>query len=331
MHVYRGLPNDMEKLPSAIAIGNFDGVHTGHQALIESVVQAAHDRALLPSVVTFEPHPREVLGGKPLPRISTLADKAEMMLKLGIERIYVLPFSKKMASLTAAQFVEQVLCGGLNARWVTVGRDFRFGSDRAGDVNSLADFGKTHGFETFIQPLLFHSGDKVSSSRIREALAQGDLYEVHLMLGRRYSITGRVIHGAALGRTIGFPTLNIAPIPPGSRAEPAAKGVYAVLVEGLGPGICRGVASMGVKPTVTDSARWLLETHVFDWKGDAYGKYVKVTLIEKLRGEQKFSSLEALRAQINDDALRARRRLGDAALLVPFPSEQSTISCTTGQ
>ena len=320
MHVYRGLPSHLAKLPSAVAIGNFDGVHTGHQALLESVVQAAHDRGLLPSVVTFEPHPREVLGGKPLPRISTLTDKVEMMRRLGIERIYMLPFTKRTAAFTAQQFVEVVLLEGLDARWVTVGRDFRFGSDRTGDVDSLTAFGKTLGFETYVSPLLFHGSDKVSSSRIREALARGDLYEAQLMLGRRYSISGRVIHGAELGRTIGYPTLNIAPIPPGSHARPAATGVYAVLVEGLGPAVYRGVASMGVKPTVTSAGRWLLETHVFDWKGSAYGKCVKVTLIEKLRDEQKFSSLDELKAQINDDALRARRRLGDAAQLTPFPS-----------
>lgn len=310
MHVFRGLPHPLLKRPSAVAIGNFDGVHLGHQALLQSVVHAASERGLVPSVVTFEPHPREVLGADPLPRISTLLDKIEAILATGIERIYIMPFSRRMAALSASEFVEDILVDGLDTRWLMVGEDFRFGSDRTGDVESLHAFGAEHHFEVFASPLVFHGTSKVSSTRIREELAKGDLYEAYLMLGRRYTMTGRVIHGAALGRTLGYPTLNLAPIPPGSRARPAVTGVFAVRVEGLGPSIRPAVASIGIKPTVTNERRWLLETHVFDWSGSAYGKYVRVHFVEKLRDEKKFGSIEELRAAIESDALRARRILG---------------------
>ena len=310
MHVFRGLPHPLLKRPSAVAIGNFDGVHLGHQALLKSVVHAASERGLVPSVVTFEPHPREVLGADPLPRISTLLDKIEAILATGIERIYIMPFSRRMAALSASEFVEDILVDGLDTRWLMVGEDFRFGSDRTGDVESLHAFGAEHHFEVFASPLFFHGTSKVSSTRIREELAKGDLYEAYLMLGRRYTMAGRVIHGAALGRTLGYPTLNLAPIPPGSRARPAVTGVFAVRVEGLGPSIRPAVASIGIKPTVTNERRWLLETHVFDWSGSAYGKYVRVHFVEKLRDEKKFGSIEELRAAIESDALRARRILG---------------------
>lgn len=310
MHVFRGLPHPLLKRPSAVAIGNFDGVHLGHQALLQSVVHAASERGLVPSVVTFEPHPREVLGADPLPRISTLLDKIEAILATGIERIYIMPFSRRMAALSASEFVEDILVDGLDTRWLMVGEDFRFGNDRTGDVESLHAFGAEHHFEVFASPLVFHGTSKVSSTRIREELAKGDLYEAYLMLGRRYTMAGRVIHGAALGRTLGYPTLNLAPIPPGSRARPAVTGVFAVRVEGLGPSIRPAVASIGIKPTVTNERRWLLETHVFDWSGSAYGKYVRVHFVEKLRDEKKFGSIEELRAAIESDALRARRILG---------------------
>ena len=239
-----------------------------------------------------------------------LRDQIEAILATGIERIYIMPFSRRMAALSASEFVEDILVDGLDTRWLMVGEDFRFGSDRTGDVESLHAFGAEHHFEVFASPLVFHGTSKVSSTRIREELAKGDLYEAYLMLGRRYTMAGRVIHGAALGRTLGYPTLNLAPIPPGSRARPAVTGVFAVRVEGLGPSIRPAVASIGIKPTVTNERRWLLETHVFDWSGSAYGKYVRVHFVEKLRDEKKFGSIEELRAAIESDALRARRILG---------------------
>lgn len=314
MHVFRGLPHALLRRPSAIAIGNFDGVHTGHRALLEGVAAAAATRGLVPSVVTFEPHPKELVGTRPVARISTLYDKVEAILSAGIERIYMIPFNRRTAALNAESFVREILVEGIDAKWITVGEDFRFGSDRSGDVALLRSLGERWHYETYVTPTLYHTDARVSSSRIREALAAGDLYEAGVMLGRRYGMTGRVIHGAALGRTIGVPTLNIAPIPAGSRAEPVLRGVFAVEVCGLGPGPVRrpGVASLGVKPTVTSSGRWLLETHLFDWQGDAYGRVVRVEFVEKLRDEKKFSGLEELKAAIAEDARRARRILGCA-------------------
>ena len=312
MHVFRGLPDPRLRVPSAIAIGNFDGVHTGHQALLHGMVDAAKDRGLVPSVLTFEPHPREYFPHlDPVPRISTLFDKVKRILDCGVERIYMLPFNERIAREGAEHFVKEVLVKGLDCRWITVGEDFRFGSGRAADAHDLVNFGKEHHFGTWISPLLFHGERKVSSTRVRETLAAGDFYETSLMLGHPYTMSGRVIHGQALGRTLGYPTLNIAPIPPGSRARPALSGVFAVRVEGILPGASiPGVASLGLRPTVTSSKRWLLETHLFDWHGDAYGRNICVRFIERIRAEQKFSGLPELTAAIRNDAARARQILG---------------------
>ena len=311
MHVFRGLPSPLQRIPSAVAIGNFDGVHTGHQALLAGLVDAARERGLVPSVLTFEPHPREFFPHlDPVPRISTLCDKVKRLLDCGIERIYMMPFNEHIAREGAEAFVTNVLVNGLDARWVTVGEDFRFGSGRAAGAHDLERLGKEHHFETWISPLLFHGTAKVSSTRLRAALSEGDFYEAEMMLGHPYTMSGRVIHGQALGRTLGYPTLNIAPIPPGSRARPALAGVFAVKVSGLGPAEQCGVASLGLRPTVSSARRWLLETHVFDWKGDAYGRPVTVRFIERIRGEKKFSGLEELQAAIAADARRVRQILG---------------------
>ena len=310
MKVFRGLPHPLLRRPCAVAIGNFDGMHAGHRALVEATARAAADRGLLPAALTFEPHPRERLGGTPPARISTLGDKVEELLRAGAERVHLMNFSPALAALTPEAFANEVLVEGLDARWVAAGADFRFGRGREGDIEDLARLGRKLGFEVHASPIVAHYGRKVSSTRIREALSQGDLYEAGQLLGRRYSMCGRVIHGAALGRKLGYPTLNLAPIPPGSHAEPAIRGVFAVLVEGLGPAPLAGVASLGCKPTVASDRRWLLETHVFDWTGNAYGRRIRVYFIEKIRDEKKFSGLEELKAAIQCDALRARRILG---------------------
>lgn len=311
MHVFRGLPSPLQRRPSAVAIGNFDGVHLGHQALLEYVKEAAQARGLVPSVVTFEPHPKDFFGrGGEVARISTLYDKVNAILGTGIERIYILPFNSRLACMPAETFVRDVLLKGLDACWMSVGKDFRFGGDRAGSVELLEELSRTLPYELYVSPTFYHKEARVSSSRIREALAAGDLYEAALMLGRPYSMTGRVIHGAALGRTLGFPTLNMAPIPPGSHSRPAVTGVFAVRIHGLGQAVQNGVASIGIKPTVATDGCWLLETHVFDWSGSAYGRIIKVEFVERLRGEKKFSGLDELKAAIKSDADHARRILG---------------------
>ena len=312
MHVFRGLPSPLQRRPSAVAIGNFDGVHLGHQALLEYVKEAAQARGLVPSVVTFEPHPKDFFGrGGEVARISTLYDKVNAILETGIERIYILPFNSRLACMPAETFVRDVLLKGLDACWMSVGKDFRFGGDRAGSVELLEELSRTLPYELYVSPTFYHKEARVSSSRIREALAVGDLYEAALMLGRPYSMTGRVIHGAALGRTLGFPTLNVAMLPPGSKAVCALHGVFAVRVKGLdGKTVFGGAASLGYKPTVASERRWLLETFVFNYSGNAYGRIVEIEFVQKLRDEKKFSGLEELKDAINRDAETARRLLG---------------------
>ncbi len=310
MHVFRGCPRPSDRQPTALAIGNFDGVHLGHQALLRDVVEAARDRGLVASALTFEPHPREVLRGETHTRLSTLYDKVLRILATGIERVYILPFHASLHTLSPEAFVTDILKTRLDTRWLTVGEDFRFGAKGAGDVKRLHELCADIGCETYIAPDYMHNGVRISSSLIREALAQNDLFEAETMMGHPYTMTGRVIHGRALGRTLGFPTLNLAPIPPGSKARPATDGIFAVKVHGLTDGPLPGVASLGVKPTITAEKRYLLETHLFDWAGDAYGRVVQVEFVKRLRGEKKFSGLEELTAAIANDARQARTILG---------------------
>lgn len=307
MQIIRGLPSPNHKCDCAAVIGNFDGVHLGHQALLAAMTREAHARGLTSAVVTFEPHPRELFGKEPHARICTLRDKMIAFARCGVNRVYIMPFTRRFASLSPEQFARDILSEGLGCRWVTVGNNFHFGSRGAGDFEMLRAFGKTYGFEAVATPLLLHADERVSSSRVRKAMAAGDLVETERLLGRPYCVTGRVIHGAALGRTLGFPTLNIAMLPPGSKAVCALHGVFAVRVKGLdGDRIFGGVASLGFKPTVASDRRWLLETFVFNYSGNAYGKLVEVEFVEKLRDEKKFSGLVELKAAIDHDAATAR-------------------------
>lgn len=311
-HVFRGLPAFAQKINCALAIGNFDGVHLGHQKLLAKVREAARERGIASAVLTFEPHPREYFGAGDLIRISTLRDKVNAIINCGIERIYILPFDYVLSRLDPQDFVRKILCDGLSCRWVTVGENFRFGAGRTGDFSALKTLAAACGCEASSTPLLLHEGDRISSTRIRRAMQVGDMAAVRAMLGRPYTVTGHVIHGAQLGRRLDFPTLNMAFSVPGSTAQCALHGSFAVRVHGLLDDGCvlGGVASMGYKPTVTEQKRWLLETNVFDWSGDAYGKLLQVEFVEKLRDEKKFSSLDELKAAIAADAAKARSILG---------------------
>ena len=311
-HIFRGLPAKSHKVDCALAIGNFDGVHLGHQKLLKTVVETAHARELASGVLTFEPHPKEFFGSEGVIRISTLRDKINAILNCGIDRIYILPFNARLCELSPEEFAQEILVEGLRCRWLTVGSNFRFGARRAGDFACLEKLGIHLGFEAHATPLVLRDNERVSSTRIRQAMQAGDLDEVAAMLGRPYAVTGRVIHGAALGRQLGFPTLNMAFTPAGSKSQCGLHGSFAVRIRGLSSdgSICGGVASMGFKPTVTELKRWLLETHVFDWTGDAYGKLVQVEFVQKLRDEQKFSSIEELKDAIERDAQNARDILG---------------------
>ncbi|HEV7477881.1 MAG TPA: bifunctional riboflavin kinase/FAD synthetase [Burkholderiales bacterium] len=282
----------------ALTIGNFDGVHRGHRALIDRVTAKARELRLTSCVLTFEPHPREFFARDAAPaRLTRLRDKLELMQAAGVKRVHIARFDARFAALSAARFVDEVLVRGLGMRWLLVGRDFRFGERRGGDFGTLEDAALRHGFRLEEMPDVLFEGERVSSSAVRAALKAGDLKAAERLLGHPYTISGRVAHGAKLGRGLGFPTANIVL----RRTAPIA-GIFAVEVEGLG----RGVASVGRRPTVNPVPIPLLEVHLFDWDRDLYGDHIKVRFLKKLRDEKKYDGLPALQAAIAEDARQAR-------------------------
>ncbi len=310
MKIYRGAPPPSDRLPSALTIGNFDGVHRGHQALLAQVVAAARARGLVPAVMTFEPHPRELFAPEAAPaRIANLRDTIDALAGCGIERVFVQHFNRRFAALSPQTFIDEIVMRGCQARWLAVGDDFRFGARRAGDVAMLRAAAPAAGYELAQLDTVLDDGQRVSSSLVRAALAAGDLARVRHLLGRPYVISGRVLHGAKLGRTLGFPTLNLRMTHSWQRRRPAAHGIYAVRVRRLGKDALPGVASLGLRPTVDDSGRWLLEVHVFNFDRSVYGHLVQVELVQKLRDEEKYASVELLRQAIAADAARARALL----------------------
>ncbi|HTI16777.1 MAG TPA: bifunctional riboflavin kinase/FAD synthetase [Trinickia sp.] len=304
MRVFRGLPNAESRAPCALTIGNFDGVHRGHQALLARVREAARERGLPACVMTFEPHPREFFdpAGAP-PRIAVLRDKLEALRMNGVDRVVVEHFNRTFAGQSPDAFVERIIVGGLHARWVLVGDDFRYGAKRAGDFTSLKAAGERYGFEVEqMQTVADASGARISSSAVRALLIAGELGAAREALGRDYAISGHVVHGLKLGRDLGFPTLNL----PIAHKRPALSGIFIVRVHGIEAQPLAGVANLGLRPTVDDSGRVLLEVHLLDWHGDAYGKLVRVEFLHKLRDEEKYADLETLTAAIARDAANAR-------------------------
>ena len=282
----------------ALTIGNFDGVHRGHRALIDRVMARAAELDLTSCVLTFEPHPREFFAPGAAPaRLSRLRDKLELMAAAGVQHVHVARFNARFAALPAQRFVEDVLVRGLGTRWLLVGRDFRFGEHRAGGYAMLEAAAPRHGFELDSMPDVMLDSARVSSSAVRAALEAGDLRGADRLLGHAYTISGRVAHGAKLGRALGFPTANIV-----LRRAPPLSGIFVVEVEGLGG----GVASVGRRPTINPVPVPLLEVHLFDRHADLYGEHLRVRFLEKLREEQKYDGLEALKQAIARDARQAR-------------------------
>ena len=282
----------------ALTIGNFDGVHRGHRALVDRVIARAREAKLTSCVLTFEPHPREFFAGEAAPaRITRLRDKLDLLSQAGVERVHVARFDARFAALPAERFIEDVLVRGLGTRWLLVGRDFRFGARRTGDFATLQD----HGFTVEAMPDVEFDGRRVSSSAVRAALKAGDLRAAERLLGHPYTISGRVAHGAKLGRGLGFPTANIV-----LRRPPPIAGVFVVEVDGLGEGKTAGVASVGRRPTINPVAIPLLEVHLFDRDKDLYGEHLRVRFLKKLRDEEKYDGLPALQAAIARDARQAR-------------------------
>ena len=295
--------------PLALTIGNFDGVHCGHQRMLARL--AAKARALgIPGLrvgaLTFEPHPREVFTPQSAPtRLTSLREKLELLKVHGVEHVHVARFTPAFAALSPAAFIEKVLVQGLRVRTLLIGDDFRFGARRAGDFALLRQAAAQHGFELEAMPTVEQGGVRVSSSAVREALFNGDLARAATMLGRAYSISGRVIHGEKLGRKLGFPTANVRM----RHNRPPLMGIFAVRFHGVAGRALDGVASLGLRPTVSDSGCAALEVHLFDFSSDLYGRHVRVEFLHKIRDEEKYSDLETLRVQIARDCASAKQYL----------------------
>lgn len=292
MQIFRHIP--ASSTPQAIAIGNFDGMHLGHQALLRQLIAFTQTYKITPAVMTFEPHPREFFMPQNAPaRLASMREKLEYFAECGVQRVYVQRFNQAFATQSPAAFM-QVLRQQLNANVVMVGEDFCFGAKRAGSVQTLIE----NGFNVIPLPEVQLQGERVSSTLLRNALAAGELVKAHTLLGRPYSISGKVVHGAKLGRQLGYPTANVHM----RHERPALTGVYAVKLNNL-----PAVANLGNRPTLEGIPKLKLEVHVFDFNGDLYDQHVHVQFFHKLRDEQKFAGLDALKAQIALDALQAKQ------------------------
>ncbi len=319
----RGLDALQADAPSLVAIGNFDGVHRGHQAVLAAAAARARTRGLVPLVLTFDPHPLEVLAGLQLDRLTDEERKAELMGRVSPDlSLVVEPFTRTLAANTPEQFARDFLRDKLHAAHVIVGANFRFGQGRAGDLGTLQELGARYGFDAQAEPLLGDGELPISSSRIRDLLREGQVAEATRLLGRPHSVSGEVVAGDQRGRTIGFPTANLSGVvemlPP--------HGVYACLVDDVGSGqaaraLGTAVANVGVRPTVKQDGELSVEAHLLDYAPgfgksgafaeDIYGRRLRVHFVSRLREERKFDGLPALVAQIEHDASRARQVLQD--------------------
>lgn len=299
------------KTPTTLALGSFDGLHAGHRRVIASVTETDHLEAI-PTVVSFWPHPREVLHGEPRLRLDLPEEKLELLEPLGIQQLVLVPFNRQLAQLSAADFVEQVLLGCLKARQIAVGANFRFGRGREGDTNTLRALAEAAGVQVSVLPILEDAGGRMSSSRIRAALSNGDLQSASELLGRPYRFRGTVVRGRGLGRELGWPTANLQV--DGRKFLPGL-GVYAARAwiqrdcEGRESEALPAVMNLGPQPTVDPNSPSAVEVHLLDRRIELVGQELVVEPVERLRGQQRFSGLEELSAQIGQDAEAARQRL----------------------
>ena len=317
MKVFRGYHHPQLAPDCALTIGNFDGVHRGHQAMLALLKNEAQHRGVPSCVMSFEPHPRDYFAGvahKPElapARIATLRDKLTELARCGIDQCVVLPFDARLSSMPPEAFIQDVLVRGLGTRYVLVGDDFHFGVKRTGDYAMLDAAGERLGFDVARMNSYEVHGARVSSSAVREALNQGRMDDVARLLGRPYSVSGHVVHGRKLGRDLGFRTVNLR----FAHWKPAASGIFAVLVHGLADQPLPGVANMGIRPSIdpddVNGGRVLLETHCLEWPASlgaegAYGKIIRVELLHKLHDELKYDGLDALQTGIARDCDDAR-------------------------
>lgn len=302
MQILRGL-HSLDTQTVAVTIGNFDGVHLGHQALLNELRAAAQPRGLQTAVVIFEPHPREFFTPQQAPaRLTSLREKLELFSTMGVDRVHVCRFDAQFAQKTAAEFI-QALDEKLHAKFVLIGDDFRFGSGRAGDFALVEKIGAERGFAVQSVHTVLHGGVRISSTAIRAALADGQIRTAREYLGRPYSISGRVFHGDGMGRKLGYPTANVQM----KHNLPPLKGIYVVLAHAEGLGVLQGVASLGVRPTLKREAQYVLEVHLFEFAQQIYGKHLRVEFLQKLRDEQKFNGLDELTRQIALDVNNAKQ------------------------
>ena len=307
MQVFRSAAT-RNKNPLALTIGNFDGVHLGHQAILERLKQAANRLQLSACIMIFEPHPREFLTPNQSPtRLTSLREKLEIFAELGIDRVQICHFNHSFAQISAQSFITDILLKQLNVRWLLVGDDFRFGAKRMGDVALL----KTHSqqanqFEVEVMADFSINHIRVSSTAIREALSAGNMVLAQQLLGRPYSMSGRIVNGEKLAKQLGFPTANIH----FKHNRPPLQGIFAVEVISRAssklPKVMQGVASLGVRPTTHNSNKLILEVHLFDFDQEIYGQHLQVNFLHKLRDEKKYADLETLIEQIKQDIINAK-------------------------
>ncbi|WOH39177.1 bifunctional riboflavin kinase/FAD synthetase [Thalassotalea fonticola] len=302
MQLVRGIHNIRDAHNGCVlTIGNFDGVHLGHQRVVKALVEKAQQLNLIPAVLVFEPQPQELFNPQMAPaRLSRLRDKYILLKKLGVQRLICVNFNHEFASQSAEQFIEDLLVDKLGVKHLIIGDDFRFGKNRLGNFSMLKSAGETFGFDVTDTKSYKMSQCRISSTEIRKALQQDELHDAELMLGREYSIIGRVVHGDKQGRNLGFPTANVLL----KRCVSPVAGVYVVKANALGKSVY-GVANIGSRPTV-NGIRQQLEVHIFDFNNDLYGQQIEVALLKKLRAEQRFASLDELTAQIAKDSEQAR-------------------------
>ena len=307
MELIRGLHNLRPHHRGCVAtIGAFDGVHLGHQALLKQLIAKGRKLGLPSVVIIFEPLPREFFAREQAPaRLTNLREKVRVMSRLGVDRLLVIRFCDRIRSMSAMEFIDHVFVEGLGIRYLVVGDDLRFGHDRQGDFSLLAKVAAERGYEVVDTDTLELGAERISSTRLRQALERADFEQARALLGRPYDITGRVIYGKQLGRTLGIPTANLML----HRYRAPLSGVFAVEVSGAGDAPVPGVANVGTRPTV-DGIKALLEVHLFDWQGSLYGKTISVAFLKKLREEQKFGSIEELKMNIERDIKNARAHFG---------------------
>ena len=302
MLVYRGFSHAAPEA-TVLTIGNFDGVHLGHRALLARLNDTAVQTNLLPTVLTFEPHPREYFAPETAPtRLSTLREKLELIADEGVKLTYVSHFNARFAALSAEEFIERLLVAQLRVRHLIIGDDFCFGAGRRGNFALLREAGAVHGFQVEAMHSVTLAGERASSSAVRAALAAGRMEHAAALLGRPYSIDGRVVRGDRMGRQLGFATANIRI----KHSNPPLLGVFAVEVRGLDDKTHPGVANLGIRPSANTLPRPILEVHLFDFSTDIYGRHLNIRFLHKLRNEVHFPDFEALKTQIAVDVAKGR-------------------------